>query len=157
MLKVLTLLKKSTALALLLAVGMAAFSVSSVFAAGTTPATSTAASATANLQANWNYEVASNAAESNYIFRVDRSLDLNKLPGDLTTMREDHLFGRDARIMRDANMLLSQENALITAHTGFDASGNVTDQTQATQTEQQLAKLVDYYNGQLYFELRNIS
>ena len=152
MLKISTLLKKSTAIALLLAVGMAAFSVSSVFAAGTSPTTSTTTSANVDLQANWKYEVANNAAESNFVNQLDRTLDLSKSAGDLST-----LHGREARVMRDANMVLSQEQGLITAHTGFDASGNVTDQTQASQTVEQLARLIDFYNGRLYFELRNIS
>ena len=157
MLKISTLLKKSTAIALLLAVGMAAFSVSSVFAAGTSPTTSTTTSANVDLQANWKYEVANNAAESNFVNQLDRTLDLSKSAGDLSTLHEDRLFGREARVMRDANMILSQENELITTHAGFDTSGNVTDQTQAAQTVEQLAQLIDFYNGRLYFELRNVS
>jgi hypothetical protein len=157
MLKISALFKKSTAIALLLAVGMSALSVSSAFAAGASPTTSTAAAASADLQANWKYEVASNATENNFVNQLDRTLDLSKSAGDLSALHEDRLFGREARIMRDANMILSKEQALITAHTGFDASGNITDQTQASQTVEQLAQLTDFYNGRLYFELRNIS
>jgi ABC-type transport system involved in cytochrome bd biosynthesis fused ATPase/permease subunit len=157
MFKVSRLFKKSTALALLLTMGMAAFSVPNVFAASSSPTSSTATSASTALQANWKYEVASNAAEINFLNRLDQKIDLTKTIGNVDMLRNANLDRRDARVMRDANMVLGQENKIISAHAGFDANGNVTDQTQASQTIEQLGRLVDFYNGQLYFELRNIS
>ena len=159
MLKLSRLFKKSTAFALLLTVGMTAASVSPVFAAGTAPTTSTTASATQALQANWNSEVASFNSTSQYVGQIEQKLDRDSGRNEFFSGDNDsrNLSTGDARRLKDAQKILGMENSIIQAHTGFDASGNVTDQTQATQSVQQLGNLVNEYNSQIHYMLGNMA
>ena len=159
MLKISRLFKKSTAFALLLTVGMTAASVSPVFAAGTTPTTSTATTAAQGLQANWKSEVASFNSESQYVGQIEQRLTKDSGGNEFFSGDNEsrNLSTGDARRLKDAQKVLGMENSIIQAHTGFDANGNVTDQTQATQAVQQLGSLVDEFNGQIHYMLKNIS
>jgi hypothetical protein len=146
-----SLVSKGTVIATIIAMTLAAFSATSVFAAGsTTTATSTQA-VNSGLVQSWKIENASIQFESAVLNRFDRSLD--------GTAESGNLVNRDERSVpmayKDFSLILNKAQAVVSAHAGFDASGAVTDQTQAAKSVQDLSIYLSQLREAYFYKLRN--
>jgi hypothetical protein len=147
-----TVISKGTIVAL----ALAATSATSVFAAGPTKSSpASAQAATAILQNDWKFDTSIFKFESAVFNRVDGLLDGNarRHPDVDTSGRE----GKErTRAFVTVNMILNKAQALITNHAGFDATNQVTDQTQAQKTVQQLTIYLNELRSGLMDRLENL-
>lgn len=153
-------LKKGTVIAVLSALALATLSATSVFAAGPTntptAATSTQTS-TQSLEASWKFELARFQFDSAISARVDRLLDrISARGGKVEIRQERNEKGEKSTTLTDANSLLAKAQAIINSHAGFDATGKVTDQTQATKSMDQLGALLSQFHVDLLYKLRSL-
>ena len=150
-----SILSKGTVLATVIALALATVSATSAFAAGsTTTATSTQA-VSQNLEKNWKAELSSLQFENAFFGRVDRMLD-----NFGSQAKDANHAGRTKdntpMAFRSFSYFLNKAEAIVSTHAGFDASGNVTDQTQATKSVEDLNIYLSQLRGVLIYKLRNI-
>jgi hypothetical protein len=130
--KISLVVRKVTMIATVSALALAAFSATNVFAASpTTTAIST--------QDAWKAEASAVQVQSEILSRFDRNSDgvvfRNGMP-----VRRDEQGKDDAQLgVKIFNLWLTKANEILSTHAGFDASGMVTDQAQATKSVQDLA------------------
>jgi hypothetical protein len=145
---------KGTVIATVVALALAAFSMTSVFAASsTTTATSTQA-VNQNLDKNWKAELSALQFDGTVLSRVDRLLE--KFGSTRRTADVVERGKVEPLAFKDFSFVLSKAEAVGSAHTGFDASGSVTDQAQALKSVQELGSLLDQLRGVLIYRLRNL-
>ncbi len=124
-----------------------------------TTATSTPASAQATtqfIQSNWKYELAWLNFDNAILSRVDRLAEgiAHRLDKDLNSKRsDDRLPARVEMTAQEVQSLLARAQAIATTHAGFDAKGNVTDQTQAMKSVQSLGADLAALRGTLIYRL----
>lgn len=135
-----SLVRKVTMIATTLALALAAFSATNVFAAGTTTTATPTQATTLNLEKSWKAESSAVQVKSEILNRFDRKLDDKVIRGGLI-VRRDEQGKSDAQLGEILySMWLGKAEAVVSAHAGFDASGMVTDQAMATKSVQDLAK-----------------
>lgn len=148
----LSVLWRGTVIATVVALALASFSMTSAFAAGsTTTATSIQA---VNLQKNWKAELSAMQFDGVVLSRVDRLLE--KFGSTRRTADVVERGKVEPLAFKDFSFALSKAEAIGSAHTGFDASGNVTDQPQALKSVQELGSLLNQMRGVLIYRLRNL-
>ncbi len=133
-----TIVSKGTIVATIVALTLAAISATGAFAAGPTkPSQTSAQAAAAVLQNDWKFDASLFKLESAAFNHVDSLLDSNaRRRSDVDTSGRN---GKErTRTFITVNMILDKAQALIKDHAGFDATNQVTDQTQAQKTVKQL-------------------
>jgi hypothetical protein len=142
---------KAAAISTVTALALAAFAVSSAFAAGPAPTATSAQPSSAALQGDWKAESSMLHSDIAIVGRFDRLLDLDRSIG--TSVR---LAGLSSVSVADLNSLLGKISALVGTHDGFDTTGAVTDATKATTTVQTLGVYLDQFNGEYLPHLRDL-
>jgi len=143
---------KVAALVTLVAVALASLAVTSAFAAGsTTSATSTQVS-TQVLQNSWKSELSQLNLDNVFLSRGDKILvDFGRRKVHL-----DRVSGGSEMTLGAFDSLLTKAQAAAKSHAGFDATGKVTDQTQALKSVQTLGAYLDQLRGTFIYHLRRI-
>ncbi len=154
-----SLFVKATVIATVVALGLSsvAFAKGRAAKAPTAPATSTPMSA-ALIQSNWKDELAWLKVDNAVLSRIDRIMErvVSRFDKDLNSKRpDDRLGGRLERTVIDVQVLLSKAQAVVAAHAGFDASGNVTDPAQALKSMQTLGSYLDDLRGTLLYHVEH--
>ena len=133
-----SVVSKGTMVATIVALALAAVSATSVFAAGPTkPSQTGAQAATALLQNDWKFDASLFKLESAAFNHVDSVLDGSAR--QRVDVEASARSGKErTRAFITVNMILNKAQALIKTHAGFDATNQVTDQTQAQKTVEQM-------------------
>ena len=150
----LSVLWRGTAIATVIALALASFSMTSALAAGSTTTATSAQVANRNLDENWKAELSALRFDGSVLSRVDRLLE--KFGSARRTADVVERGKVEPLAFKDFSLALSKAEAVVSAHTGFDASGNVTDQAQALKSVQELGSLLDQVRGALIYRLRNL-
>jgi hypothetical protein len=146
-----SLVSKGTVIATVIAMALAAFSATSVFAAGSTTTAASTQTIVSGLEQSWKLDSSSIQIESAVLNRFDRALD--------STSENGNIVNRDERSVpmayKDFSLILNKAQAVVSAHAGFDATGAVTDQTQAAKSVQDLSKYLSELRGFYFYQLRS--
>ena len=139
-------ISRSTFIAAIIALALALFSSTGVFAAGPAQVNRDTSPTDQGLAAQWKTELVT--------LKTAQFLDSNI--GKWTTQWLDQKrtfwrMRREARLANTANIALQQAEMLATSHPGFDAKGEVVDRIQAAQSVTNLR--IDLHNFNL--EMRN--
>ncbi len=154
-------LYKGTVIATLVALAFGSIGLTNAFAKGRTvkAAATTATSSQVNatfIQNSWKDELTWLKIDNAVLGRIDRvrgSIS-KRLDKDLNNKRADDRFASRLDVtLKDIQYLLGKAQALATAHAGFDANGNVTDQAQALKSMQQLGAILSQLRGTLIYRL----
>lgn|SRR5574341_129315 len=148
----LSILWRGTVIATVVALALASFSMTSAFAAGST--TTATSIQVVNLEKNWKAELSAMQFDGVALSRIDRLLDKFSSVRKATDVVERSKGETPA--FKSFSFALSKAEAIGSAHTGFDASGNVTDQPQALKSVQELGSLLNQLRGVLIYRLRNL-
>ncbi len=116
-------------------------------------ATSTAVSAQV-LLLNWKAYVVVLKIDNAVLTRIWRALD--SILGRLSKRPAGHLAARAEMSLREVAVLLGRAQAIVTAHAGFDASGNVTDAATAQKSVAQLSAILRELRGGLMYKLGHL-
>ncbi len=152
-----SLFVKAAVIAAAVALGLSsvAFAKGRSTKAPAAPATSTPMSA-ALIQSNWKDELAWLKVDNAVLSRLDRIVEriASRFDKDLNSKRpDDRLGGKLESAVIDVQALLGKAQAVVTAHPGFDANGNVIDQAQALKSMQALGGYLDDLRGTLLYHV----
>ncbi len=155
---------KSTIIATVIALAFSSVALTNVFAKSPSrkpvaPAATTAQVSAKSIQQSWKDELAWLNFDNTVLARIDRALDGVVVRFDKifrSKRADERLAGRMDAVLKETQSLLSQAQSIVKAHAGFDASGNVTDQTQAMKSVASLGAILNQLRGTLIYQLEHV-